>query len=96
MKHTSIATLKARLSEFLDAVKSGEEIVVTDRGRPVARLIPVSGTNRTHARVAELVRTGYARPPRETLRKDFWKLSRPRDPEGKVREALVDERSESR
>lgn len=96
MKRTSIGTLKARLSEYLDAVKAGEEVIVTDRGKPVARLVPVSGTDRVEARMAELVRTGRVRPPGEPLRKDFWKLPRPKDPEGKVREALIEERLESR
>ena len=37
-----VSTLKARLSEFLRLVKSGETILVTERGRPVALLSPVA------------------------------------------------------
>src|SRR3990172_12267413 len=62
-----IATLKARLSEYLDAVKAGEEILVTDRGRPVARLTPIGGRARAETRTAELVRTGTVRPPSAPL-----------------------------
>ena len=29
------------LSDLLDDVRKGREIVITDRGRPVARLVPV-------------------------------------------------------
>ena len=36
--------LKARLSEYLARVTDGEDVVVTDRGRPVARLVPFSST----------------------------------------------------
>src|SRR6187200_1907460 len=34
----SIADVKARLSEYVRRVKAGHEVVVTDRGVPVARL----------------------------------------------------------
>ena len=91
-----IATLKARLSEYLDAVKAGEEILVTDRGRPVARLTPIGGRDRAETRTAELVRTGTVRPPSAPLGKNFWRLPRPKDPEGRVLAALLDERAESR
>ena len=36
----SVAQAKARLSEILARVESGEEVVITKRGRPVARLCP--------------------------------------------------------
>jgi len=36
----AIAELKARLSEYLKIVKSGTEVVVTERGNPIARIIP--------------------------------------------------------
>ncbi|MGB3683875.1 MAG: type II toxin-antitoxin system prevent-host-death family antitoxin, partial [Rubrobacteraceae bacterium] len=41
MKSAGVTDLKAWLSEYLARVKSGEEVLVTDRGRPVARLVPV-------------------------------------------------------
>lgn len=34
----SVAEAKAHLSEILDRVESGEEVVITRRGKPVARL----------------------------------------------------------
>ena len=37
------AELKNRLSYFLRKVKEGQKVLVTDRGKPVARLLPVSG-----------------------------------------------------
>jgi len=36
MKTVSISELKARLSAFLDIVREGDEVLVTDRGRLVA------------------------------------------------------------
>jgi prevent-host-death family protein len=41
MKQVRIAELKARLSEYLRAVRRGETIAVLDRDTPVARIVPV-------------------------------------------------------
>lgn len=35
-----IRELKARLSEYLRAIKAGHTIIITEHGRPVGRLIP--------------------------------------------------------
>lgn len=43
MKSVKIAELKDRLSEHLRAVEQGAEVMVTDRNRPIARIVPVSG-----------------------------------------------------
>jgi prevent-host-death family protein len=40
MKQVKIAELKNHLSEHLRAVERGAEIEVTDRNRPIARLVP--------------------------------------------------------
>ena len=41
MKQVRIAELKARLSEFLRAVRRGETIAVVVRGTPIAQIVPV-------------------------------------------------------
>jgi len=38
----SLADAKARLSEVLDRVQQGEEVVITKHGRPVARVSAVA------------------------------------------------------
>lgn len=48
MKRVKIAELKNRLSEHLRAVEKGAEVVVTDRDRPIARIVPLS---KSHKRV---------------------------------------------
>ncbi|MBI4042702.1 MAG: type II toxin-antitoxin system prevent-host-death family antitoxin [Deltaproteobacteria bacterium] len=40
MKKVKIGELKNRLSAFLNLVRKGEEVVVTDRDHPIARMIP--------------------------------------------------------
>jgi prevent-host-death family protein len=41
MATAGVAQLKASLSRYLARVKAGEELVVTERGRPVAKLVPI-------------------------------------------------------
>lgn len=40
MSQVGVRKLKDRLSGYLKRVQGGEEIVVTERGRPVARIVP--------------------------------------------------------
>ncbi len=96
MKRASIASLKARLSEFLDSVKAGEEVIVTERGRPVARLTPISGGERREVHLNRLIRAGLVRPPLKKLPRDFWDRPWPKDPEGRALAALVEDREQGR
>ena len=36
-----VRDLKARLSEYLRAVKTGQTVIITEHGRPIGRLTPV-------------------------------------------------------
>jgi prevent-host-death family protein len=40
MKTVKVAELKARLSEYLRAVRRGESVTVLDRETPIARIVP--------------------------------------------------------
>ena len=40
MRPVRIAELKARLSEYLRAVRRGQEVTVLDRETPIARIVP--------------------------------------------------------
>jgi prevent-host-death family protein len=57
-----VRELKAKLSAYLAAVQSGQEFLVTDRGRPVARLSPVRGGADEH--LARLIEEGRLILPR--------------------------------
>jgi prevent-host-death family protein len=92
MQRTSVANLKARLSEFLAAVRAGEDIIITDRGQPIARLTALENPEGRDARVAELVRAGIMRPPKQRLPKNFRAQPRGSDVSGSVLRALLDER----
>jgi prevent-host-death family protein len=49
----AISELRAHLSEWLERARGGSEIVVTDRGIPVARLIGVSTSETLQRLTAE-------------------------------------------
>lgn len=61
-----VRDLKNNLSRYLDRVRQGEEIIVTDRGRPVARL---SSLDHPSDRLAALIASGAVRPPRSQKRR---------------------------
>lgn len=94
METTGVADLKAHLSATLARVKAGEEVLITEHGRPIARLVPVGPT--LVGSVERLVRTGLVRPPIAPLEEQFWRRPQPADPEGAVLAALLAERDEGR
>lgn len=55
----SVSDLKANLSRYLREVRRGGEIQVTDRGTPVARLVPAVQTDDAH--LSRLVTSGVLR-----------------------------------
>jgi len=96
MISTSVSDLKARLSAFLDLVREGEEVVVTDRGRPIARLSGIDAQALVDERTAAQVRSGRLRPPRAGLSRTFLSRPRPLDAEGASLAALLAERDDER
>jgi prevent-host-death family protein len=72
MRTAGVAELKARLSSYLKMVKSGSEILVTDRGVPVAKLVPIDArrmqeTRRQRLAAAGLLMLGKGALPMELL-----------------------------
>ena len=55
-----VRELKSKLSEYLARTAAGEEIIVTDRGNPIARLTPYS----THSAFELGVEEGWIEPAR--------------------------------
>ena len=96
MKTAAVAELKAQLSRYLSRVKAGEEILVTERGVPVARLAPVGVAGAHREQLRDLEREGLIRVGSGTLPKGFWRLPRGRDASGAARRAVLEERDEGR
>jgi len=97
MKTAAVSELKASLSAYLAKVKAGEEVIVTDRGKPVAKIVPIGkGRKEITAHLLTLERAGLARIGGGKLPEGFWDLSRPKDPKNRALKALLSEREESR
>jgi len=94
MKTTTVSKLKASLSEYLRSVKAGEEVLVTERGRPIAKLIPSASSKSLPDNLVEMEKQGIVKLGSGKLPKDFWNLPRPKDPKGLVVKAVIREREE--
>lgn len=64
MRTVNIADLKARLSAHIRYVREGEEVLVCERNKPVARIIPCPVEEQTD-REKELIARGVLTPPRK-------------------------------
>lgn len=66
-----IRELRARLSRYIELVRRGEQVVVTERGKPVARLVATSDDGALDRLVARgLVRLPHdPRQPARTVKR---------------------------
>ena len=94
MKTVTVSKLKASLSEYLRLVKAGDEVLVTERGKPIAKLTPTAGPKTLPAHLVEMEKQGLLKLGSGKLPKGFWNLPRPKDPRGLVRKAVLREREE--
>lgn len=72
MRSVNIGELKARLSAHIQMVRNGEEVLVCDRNKPVARIVPCS-IESDDERQKLLVARGILAPPqiRRTSSKEW-------------------------
>jgi len=96
MVTAAIADLKARLSAYLKQIKAGHEVIVTDRGVPVAKLVPLEGKELRGTRRQRLVAAGVLRPGRGALRKSLLSPPKGKLTGKSVLDSLLEERSEGR
>ncbi len=93
MKVAKVSELKAQLSKYLARVKAGEEVIVTERGMPVAKLVPVPPAEDAEMeRLRDMERRGLITLGTGRIPDDFWDMPRPEDPKGHVLKALLEER----
>ncbi len=66
MRSVGLQVLKNKLAEYVRLAASGETVLVTDRDRVVAELVPPRETRSpflADALLADAVRNGWIRPP---------------------------------
>lgn len=98
MRKASITEAKNSLSALIDGLKSGSPVLIVDRGRPVARLEPVTAENDGQdGRLSRLVRDGLVRPRRARPPRALFGADPPRARAGvSAVEALIEERRAGR
>ncbi len=79
-----VRELRNNLSRYLERVRDGQEVVVTDRGRAIARVIPV-GTERALDR---LIAEGVVTPAQRSKRR----AGQPIKSKGTVTDLVADQR----
>jgi antitoxin (DNA-binding transcriptional repressor) of toxin-antitoxin stability system len=88
MRSVKIGILKNQLSTYLRYVRNGEEIVVHDRDKPVARIIPFRLPDVSEEE-SYLASIGVLKLPEEEMDWDaFWKLPRPAVSDEAAKEAI--------
>jgi prevent-host-death family protein len=84
MAEVGIRELRDHLSRYLEHVQAGEEVVVTDRGRAIARVIPMVGERA----LDRLIREGRVTPAKQRRRS----LPEPLQTEGIVSDLIAEQR----
>src|SRR5256885_5010691 len=97
MKTVTIAELREHLDEYLELVRGGETVEITDEKGRVAQLVPAAKARAAtdfNARIEAAIAAGTLRRGTGKLPDDF--LTRPLvKSSGSVLQALLDEREES-
>jgi prevent-host-death family protein len=95
MKYAKIGELRDRLSRYIDQVRDGGEVLVLDRDRPVARLVPAGAAHpppgADSERLRDLERRGLLRRGKGRF-PEVLKRGKPVAVRGSVRDDLRRER----
>ena len=62
----SIRELKSRLSHYLRLTKAGDSVVITERGTPIGRIVPVAAS--VEERIEAMVQAGLVLWNRKKIR----------------------------
>ena len=71
MEQVGVRELRQNASAVLRRVRAGETIEVTERGQPVARLVPIKVN-----RIEQLIDEGRLTPAEETLEENLRRVPR--------------------
>jgi len=77
MQSITIGDLRKRLKQYLQQVRAGDEVIVCDRQRPIAKIVPFT-VDDDDADDAALVSGGLMRKGSGTIPSSFWRARRSR------------------
>lgn len=72
MASVAVRDLRNRTAEVVRSIEEGEEITLTNRGRPIARIVPIRGERRRYLTRSEVAGLPLADPG---LRDDLRRLA---------------------
>jgi len=90
----TVSKLEASLREYLRRVEAGEEVLIAEPGRRVAKLIAGVGAESLPQYLAAVEKERVVERGSWRLPKNSWTLPRPRDPEGSMVRAALRARQE--
>lgn len=99
MKTVNIGELKDHLSAYLRHVRAGEEVVICDRNRAIARILPMEDEDLSD-RERALVAAGILRLPkvkiedRKKFLEEFFAMPAPQVNSERIIQNLIEERED--
>ncbi len=95
MRSVKVSELKNNLDKYLNEVSEGEELIIHNRNKPIAKLVPLPSPDDEEARMEALVAAGkIRRPQRDALPESFWEEDGPRVSLEKIVAAVMADRDE--
>ncbi len=91
MHTVSVNELQRNLTLYLEKAKSGDEIIVEEENKVIARILPADANDEEESR---LVAEGLMSLPKKELTEDFWEADAPDIALEKIVEAIRCERDE--
>jgi prevent-host-death family protein len=91
MRSIGVRELRQNASEYLRLVEAGESVEVTDRGRPVALLVPVP-----ESKLERMIRSGRIRPAEQEGSPLDIERGKPVPGEPSLSELLIRDREDER
>ena len=89
--HTiSVSELEHNLGLYLEKVKDGDEIIIEDDDKAIARILPFDENDEEQL----LVSQGFMTMPKKELPEDFWETDAPEISIEKIVGAIRSERDE--
>ena len=83
--------LMSRTNHQIKATGSSKGYPKTDRGKPVGQLMPISHPQNPRDSLARMEKKALIKLGSGKLPKAFWKMPRPKDQQGFVLRALLEE-----
>ena len=90
MQTISVSDLQQNLGLYLEKVKDGDEIIVEDHNKIIARILPFDENDEEQT----LVSQGFMTLPKKQLTDDFWETDSPEVSTEKIVETIRSERDE--